>query len=221
MTEKNKQMYDDFQLVYNNLASNLAPGLDVYEISMYLTKAYFSLVEEAYNNYEQSEFFRKFLIGLVKSKKIPPSNSDIEKIASGSIFFKIPEDVLYVLYESLEMSDKANKCIQGKSIKIVPVTHDDFHNTYENPFKFNLKKALRLDISNGDNYAEIVSKDSSIKSYNIRYIKKPLPIILETLTGEDKIEGIQEETECELNSTVFPKIVQLAAKMAYQNYKTI
>jgi hypothetical protein len=221
MTEKNKQMYDDFQLVYNNLASNLAPGLDVYEISMYLTKAYFSLVEEAYYNYEQSEFFRKFLIGLVKSKKIPSSNSDIEKIASGSIFFKIPEDVLYVLYESLEMSDKANKCIQGKSIKIVPVTHDDFHNTYENPFKFNLTKALRLDVSNGDNYAEIVSKDPSVKSYNIRYIKKPLPIILETLTGEDKIEGIQEETECELNSTVFPKIVQLAAKMAYQNYKTI
>jgi hypothetical protein len=221
MTDKNKQMYDDFQLVYNNLASNLAPGLDLYEISVYLTKAYFSLVDTAYQEYEKSELYRRFLADLVKTKSIYKSLSGIEPIVPQTVFFELPDDVLYIVYESLQMSKDAAKCIRYKRIKVTPVKYDDLHSIYENPFRFNLNKALRLDISNNKNYVEIITKDQHVDYYYIRYIKKPSPIILETLTGNDKIEGIQEETECELDTKWYQNIVQLAASMAYQHYKNI
>ena len=224
MTVKNKQMYDDFQLVYNNLASQLAPGLDTFEISMYLTKAYFTLVSQSAKQYEKSEESRKALTELVDNVKLQAylfSNAADYKITDESVFFKLPEDVLYIVYEVIEMSKSADPCIKGRKLEVVPVNHDDFSQVYNNPFKFTLRKALRLDITNhdGERLSEIVTKDSHISNYQIRYIRKPKPIILETLSGDDYIEGQQQESECELNSILYQDIVRLAAQMAYKDYK--
>lgn len=227
MTVKNKQMYDDFQLVYNNLASQLAPGLDTFEISMYLTKAYFTLVTQSAEQYEKSERARKSLTELVDDAKLSEyifSNAADYKITEESVFFKLPSNVLYIVYESIIMSTShvVPECIRGKKLDVVPVNHDDFTQVYRNPFKFTQKKALRLDITNdnGERLSEIVTKDSHISKYHIRYIRKPSPIILETLTGNDYIEGQQQESECELNSILYQDIVRLAAQMAYKDYKS-
>ena len=44
------EFYNEFNLVYNNLASNQAPGLDKYEISVYLTKAQNMLIDSLYKD---------------------------------------------------------------------------------------------------------------------------------------------------------------------------
>lgn len=222
MTIKNKQMYDDFQMVFNNLESNAAPGLTIFEISMYLTKAYFTFVTSLYNEYEKNELSRKALIELVTDLHInPTSGFNNQKICDNSVFFKLPDDVLYVVYEAIKYKHNTeDKCMSDKTTPVIPVTHDEFHNIYNNPFRFNNKNAIRLDlnISNG-RYAEIVAKDSHINYYHLRYVRKPKPIILEDLTGDDRIEGLQEETECELNTMYYKEIVNIAAKMAYSDYK--
>lgn len=225
MTDRSRQMYNEFQLVYNNLASNLAPGLDIFEISMYLTKAYHSYVVSAYHQYEKSEGARKSLIELVKPLQLSPytiGNPNSVRISKDSTFFRLPDDVLYIVYEAIEMQNNREvpACLRGKTIQVSPTTHDEFHSVYNNPFRYNKRHALRLDIDvNPDRLAEIVSTDSHIKYYQIRYIKKPGPIILDNLTGTDKIDGIQTETLCELNPIYDKDIVKLAAQLAYQDYK--
>lgn len=226
MTPVNKQMYDDFQLVYNNLASNLAPGLDIFEISMYLTKAYFSFVEGMYNQYEKSESARKALIDLVNTIRLNPytfPNSAAVRITDKSTFFKLPDNVLHVVYEAVTLNGKAQKCLRDKTLSVIPITHDTFEQVHENPFRFNNRHALRLDVDVPaiGRLAEIVTVDPNVSQYYIRYIRKPSPIILESLTGDDRIEGLQTETECELNSFYHPDIVRLAAQMAYNDYKAV
>ena len=123
MTSKNKQMYDDFQLVFNNLSSNLAPGLDIFEISMYLTKAYFTFVSQTYEQYEKSEAARKALTELVTNVKLAPYNftdaSDYQ-VTNESTFFKLPTDLLYIVYEQVQMPKDVPeefKCLKGKNLE--------------------------------------------------------------------------------------------------------
>lgn len=225
MNDQSKQMYEDFQLVYNNLSSNLAPGLTLFEISMYLTKAYHSFVQQLYGSYEQNEMTRKALLPLVTSLTISsPSlvtGVDQYKINKDSILYQHPSDLLYIVFEEIKAGDDAPRCFRNKDILVVPVTHDDYFSRKDNPFQMNDGRILRLDTTiNGVQYSEIIPPSYSIKKYFLRYIRKPNPIILDALTGTDKIDGLQAETNCELNQIYFPDIIRNAAKLAYQDYKT-
>ena len=66
--------------------------------------------------------------------------------------------------------------------------------------------------------AEIVSKSRNVSKYKIRYIRKPGPIILDTLTN-DSICGETQETTSELNTMYDKDIIKLAAQLAWQDYK--
>lgn len=69
--------------------------------------------------------------------------------------------------------------------------------------------------------AEIIGKISKDASYQLRYVKRPTPIILTDFTGDDdvSIEGIKTETQCELPVQLHQEILERAvtlAKIAYQ-----
>ena len=64
----------NFDLLYNNIASNQAPGLDEYEKSVFLTKAQEELVISLYDgrnssgeSFENTEEARRSLSSLVKT----------------------------------------------------------------------------------------------------------------------------------------------------------
>lgn len=227
---RNQEMFEGFQLEYNNLASNLAPGLTKYEISVYLTKAYHTLVESLAQSYERNETARKALIELVDTKELTPRiTTDDNKIVSEALFFALPDNVLQVVFEALKMSANAGKCLANKQIQVLPVKHDQFDNIYNDPFRFTKYRALRLDVNapvlntTSSNYetkrcAEIISKNNNVSHYKIRYIRKPGPIILDTLTN-DSICGETQETISELNTMYDKDIIKLAAQLAWQDYK--
>ena len=230
MQQRSKEMFEGFQLEYNNLASNLAPGLTKYEISVYLTKAYHTLVESLAQSYERNETARKALIELVDTKELTPrTTTDDNKIVSEALFFALPDNVLQVVFEALKMSANAGKCLANKQIQVLPVKHDQFDNIYNDPFRFTKYRALRLDVNapvlntTSSNYetkrcAEIVSKNNNVSKYKIRYIRKPGPIILDNLTN-DSICGETQETTSELNTMYDKDIIKLAAQLAWQDYK--
>ena len=68
--------------------------------------------------------------------------------------------------------------------------------------------------------AEVIGRISKDASYQLRYVKKPTPIILTDLTGDEvSIEGMQKETQCELPTQLHQEILERAvtlAKIAYQ-----
>ena len=94
------------------------------------------------------------------------------------------------------------------------------------PFKKpNANKAWRLDVADtatNKNVREIIY-DGDISTYTVRYIKKPLPIILEDLpviSGEQlTINGLSVQTPTNLSSLVHNDIVELAVQKAKLDFE--
>jgi hypothetical protein len=123
---------NEFLIHYNAIATNSAPGLDDYEISVFLTKAQLELVKDYYtpegNKYKQgfenSEKRRTDLKELVKDYKtstIVPSSTGI---SPNSKFFKIPNDVFAIAYEGGKIS--SNDCFNGHVLNVYVKTHEYF-----------------------------------------------------------------------------------------------
>lgn len=70
----------------------------------------------------------------------------------------------------------------------------------------------------GENLVELINPNK-IKSYVIRYLKRPSPIILEDFE-KVTINGIKIKTECELHESLHPLILQRAYEMSLQAYIT-
>lgn len=218
------EFYNEFNLVYNNISSNQAPGLDRYEISVYLTKAQSALVDALYAEFEKSEEARRKLAPLVETKKVEtvsiPSANIIYPEYTTTYQSNVLLNVRYIINEQVKMSSNANTCIKSTHLKVQPVLHDEIDTIVNNPFKFNIRRALRLDTSyNNNNYIEILTKDKNIEYYQIRYVKNPSPIILDDFNEE--IDGINHTTSVgSLPKETHRQIVEIAAKMAYQDYKS-
>lgn len=220
----NSEFSNQFDVLYNNVMSNQAPGLDEYEKSVFLTLSQEQLVLAYYNgltspriSFEITEEMRRYLSSLVKTSEIEPDTDveDLVTISEDSQVFDLPENLWFITYESAKLGDSDNTCSSGRTIEVIPVTQDDYYRINENPFKGpSLRRALRLDIA--DNKVELVSK-YTIDKYLVRYVEKLSPIILTDLSDYDvTIGGSDEETECKLNSCVHRAILEGAVELARQ-----
>lgn len=215
----NPEFSNEFDILYNNIASNQAPGLDIYEKSVFLTIAQEEVVLELINgnnlrgnSFEKTEEFRRYLNDIVKTIEMSEyEESDIIKLTDKSTLYNIPEDLWYITHESVKFNDSRLDCSSYRNIEVVPVTQDEFSKLIKNPFRKPSKnKVLRLDVGGK---IELVS-DYEIESYIVRYIQRLEPIILEDLPGDLSIKDISEETNCKLNpalhNTILVRAVQLA-----------
>lgn len=216
----NQEFSSEFDILYNNILSNAAPGLDEYEKSVFLTNAQEGFVKDLYNgtatsSFEKNEEARRSLDELVKTFETNKKLTEHLGLSRNSMFFQIPEDVWFITYESAIFKDERLGCLDGEEAIIVPVSQDAFYKLQRNPFKGPTKeRALRLD--NADDIIEIVS-DYNIDKYLIRYIKRPNPIILVNLdeVGEGlSINGQSESSECELNPVTHRPILERAVMLA-------
>ena len=88
----------EFDILYNNIMSNAAPGLNEYEKSVFLTQAQEQTVIEAYtgdnnnSSFERTEEVRRYLSELVKTY-ITDTKESGTGLSTSSVFFKIPDDV--------------------------------------------------------------------------------------------------------------------------------
>lgn len=212
----NPEFSIEFDILYNNISSNKAPGLNEYEKSVFLTKAQEQIVTElysgrntTYSSFEETEELRRYLSSLIVTMGCPPySGEDKEfiRITNNSMLFDIPEDVLFLVKEVVVSSNN--------EIDVCPVSQDELSKILKNPFRGpSNSRALRLDI--GTNIIEIIYPNN-ISSYKVRYIRKPNPIILTDLEDDLSINGISEESECELDSSLHRTILDRAVALALQ-----
>lgn len=223
---------NEFDILYNNINSNAAPGLDLYEISVYLTKAQLEIIKE-YNgplnkyqkSFEGSDKRRIDLKELIKDYKSTTSIISNDRITSSlqSKFFEIPNDVFLIKYEKGNYTK--NSC--DIEIDIVPVTLDEFNESKKNPFRKPDKNiAWRLDFnSTVSNTVEIISTEV-ITKYHLRYLKYPDPIILTDLSTNPEftgmglsIDGITSEQTCKLDKELHREILDRAVELATLDYK--
>jgi hypothetical protein len=217
----NKEFSIEFDILYNNLISNKAPGLNEYEKSVCLTQAQEFTILSLYGgssvkiSFENTEEVRRALDALVNTKVYSNQVDGYTGLVSESKFYSLPDDLWFITYEEATIeSDK--QCNNGAILPVVPVTQDDFYRIYKNPFRTsNDRRILRLDC--GKDTVELVTKHN-IKNYLIRYIRRPKPIILENLDSGLSIGGISNMTECELDSALHRVILKEAVNIAINTF---
>jgi len=226
------ELKNEFLIHYNAIATNSAPGLDDYEISVFLTKAQLELVKSHYNpagnkyndGFENSEKRRVDLRELIVNHLSTTEINDPHKLSPDSQFYVIPNDVFLIVQEFARVT--GNDCLNGKYLDVYPKTHDEVNLQLKNPFKKpDADHIWRIDYSkvNGKKVVELISP-YNIVEYRLRYLKYPLPIILTNLStafpGEGlTIDGLFTQTQCELNEEIHREIVDRAVELALRDYK--
>ena len=215
---------NEFDVLYNNIMSNAAPGLNEYEKSVFLTKAQEEIVKNHFNPNGN-----KYREGLDDSPKRQIDFSELIKVAEGTIkdspsttfdkrakVYDLPEDVFIVINESVE-TDKGPK-------QILPISYTEYTRLMSKPYKEPVKyQAWRLITTSVNNITVelIVNSNETISEYKVRYIRRPAPIITADLSldyGNVSINGKSNISECELNPIIHQEILQRAVELAKSAY---
>lgn len=217
----NVEFSNQFDVLWNNISSNEAPGLNEYEKSVFLTKAQDEVLKNYFNpksNPKQEGFDDSIkrqadFSGLMREDSIEPESSVTSQYDPRSLVFKISTEVYLTINEQILLMD--NNDVKGIR-QIIPLNYVEYQRLMSKPYKEPLKyQAWKLftstesDSFNGDRIAEVIltstdKKSSYDKIYKIRYIKFPKPIILSDFSdafGEDiSINGYNGSEECYSNS---------------------
>ena len=152
-------------------------------------------------------------------------------------------NVLFMLNEKIEYRAVTNATgpVYGpiKTLVVVPISNKEYDREMSKAFAQPLKKqAWRLFQNDSTGYdidSELIVKQSirdkykaspaavgeiEIK-YKIRYIRRPKPIVLEALPDGLTIDGIDAQTECELNPILHVDILNKAVELAIATRGTV
>lgn len=215
-------MSNEFEILYNSIMSNQAPGLDEYEKSVFLTLGQRDLILSYFNpksnklqeGLDDSKERQINFLNLIKVAEIEyvhnPSTFDPR-----SITVPLPKDLLLILNEY---------CIES-SIRytVQPISYSEYDKISSRPFPYppkNIVWRLMTQSTTQSNFAELIGNptfESDDFRYYLRYVMIPDPIILEPLNGRT-IEGKSEEMECKLDSSTHHEIVQRAVELAKAAY---
>lgn len=226
-----QEFSSEFDILYNNIMSNAAPGLDEYEKSVFLTKAQEEILKNYFNpkgnkyqeGFDDNEKRQIDFSSLVTVITIPSySNSRYIKIDDRSLLFLMPNDMLFALNEVCEITENNI----NRLVNVVPISFIEYSRLISKPYKRPLKnQCWRLMSSSPEKNRvfELILPFGSIvpDSYRIRYISRPAPIILVDLSTEYpglSINGITSVTECELDSSIHYEILQRAVELAKSTY---
>lgn len=130
----------------------------------------------------------------------------------------LPSDILMLINEYAGVIRDG----ENKRLVVIPISYTEYSRVMSKPFKRPLKnQAWRLLEGTGDNKLAdiIIGANDILKTYGIRYLKRPNPIVLVDLTGSDlSINGEREVTNCELDEILHPEILQRAVELAKAAY---
>lgn len=210
---------DEFDVLYNNIMSNNAPGLNEYEKSVFLTKAQNEIIKNYFNpkgnkygegfddsqkrqiDFSNLESVASFSLG-------PLDNTDFFKGVQGAYSINIPSNAFIIINEVVDVLDSNSEI---KRLQVIPLKYDEYTRLASKPYKQPLKnQAWRINIFTKtktsylwtDPLTKAIHKcrtstllighnntTDDTCKYYVRFIKKPYPIILEDLGSTNSIEG--------------------------------
>lgn len=220
-----------FDVQYNNITSNQAPGLNEYEKSVFLTKAQDEIIKNYFtanskgNNigqgFDDSAKRQADFSVLMKTSQWNEEDVSVSAVTidDRSHLFEFPEDTFIIINEVIKYD--------GKAFQVIPLRYDEYTRLMSKPFKRPLKhQAWRLinsgTVENGayTKCVEIITTpeyDDADLTYTLRYIRRPLPIIVGDI-DDLKINGKDyddvKDTGCELDPILHEDILQRAVELA-------
>ena len=231
------------QAQFGEQASKREIVLDEYEKSVLLTQAQDIIVKSYFDGslnqqgqgFDDSTRRQVDFSSLIKVAKLNKATVDYETFDDRGLVYKMPRkstdanstDVLFILNESLIKNtlDSEGKVEKSQTYVIVPINYKEYDREMSKPYAQPLKKqAWRLFQNNATGFdvnSELIPrwnvKEEGGKVefvYKIRFVKRPQPIILEDLPNDLVIDGISEETPCELNPILHMDVLNKAVELA-------
>lgn len=225
----------EFDILYNNISSNQAPGLTEYEKSVVLTKAQDEIIKNYFtgkpngNKYQEgiedsAKRYSDFSCLITVKSIQAQAHSDETSIDARGQICTLPEDLMISLNEKFK--------IESNEYQVVPITLAEYQRLMSRPSGDPLKRQvwkLMGNSASGNGSVEIIPhwKDSRTTNNKliIRYVRRPYPIILEPLTTQNlTINGVadyygttldpQNTEACELAKELHPEILQRAVELA-------
>ena len=205
----------EFDILYNNINSGKAPGINALEKSILLTQAQDFVVQNLYSTlgFENDESVMQSLSPLVTSLSYTQENKGIVKDEKNNNRYLVskPASLSYIVYESAKIE---NGCSETQ-VDVLPVKSDDFNKVYRNPFRGCTKlRVLRL---LEEDKIIIVSK-YNVTNYYAKYIRRPRNIVLEDAV-KFGVDGYTQQAACELPSSIHRTILYKAIELAKEAWK--
>lgn len=217
-----EEMDNMFDVLYNNITSNQAPGLNAYEKSVFLTKGQDEILKNYFNPKSKGNNTQEGFDGSVKRQvdfsmltSVETKNSGFENplfdIRENTKSVGLPSKLMFAINEVVEVTRNNKQVI----LQVIPIKFDEYSRLMCKPYKRPLKyQAWRLTNNSTSNKADIVIGPSdTLTKYTIRYVRRPNPIIVSDLDGLT-IENKSTATECELDPILHEEILQRAVELA-------
>lgn len=219
-----EEMDNMFDVLYNNITSNQAPGLNAYEKSVFLTKAQDEIIKNYFNPKSKGNNTQEGFDGSAKRQvdfstliQTWSKESDFD----GSYFdprdntqsVSLPVNIMFIINEMVTVIRNTKPVL----LQVVPIKFDEYSRLMCKPYKRPLKyQAWRLTNNDTANKADIIIGPSdTLSKYTIRYVKRPTPIVVADLDGLT-IDGDDtgKKRDCILAPILHEEIVQRAVELA-------
>lgn len=194
----NLELSNEFDILYNNITSNQAPGLDEYEKSVFLTKAQDEIIKSYFNpklNKVQEGFdgSERRQIDFSMITRVKTINSFYDATLDNhpntkAIIIDEKDDIMMFINEFVEVNRDEDGDRKQSRLVVVPVDYSTYSTLMSKPYtRPHKNRAWRLLYSNskGKNIELIIGPDDTLTKYIVRYIVRPKPIILVPLQEED------------------------------------
>lgn len=217
---------NEFDVLYNNIMSNAAPGLNEYEKSVFLTKGQEEIVKNYFNpkgnkygeGMDDSPKRQIDFSELIKVAQCTPSTTSPLTFDKRAKVFDLPSDLFIVINEAVSTNTGTKQ--------VIPISYAEYTRLMSKPYKEPLKyQAWRIISTSSEKISVelIVNSNETIAEYLLRYIRRPAPIITADLSleyGNLTINGIGTISECELNPIIHQEILQRAVELAKAAYES-
>lgn len=196
----NQEILNRIDVLYNNIMSNQAPGLDNYEKSVLWNKAQLEVLKNHLNPKGN-----KYGEGFDQSSK---RQIDFSSLVTVEDEFDIEDNVvtvvntdkmLAILNESAKVGDS------NRTVIVVPINNVEYDTLMSRPYKFP-PKSQAWRIIDGVNQYRIVSSEP-VTGYTIRYIKMPKEVNLES------------DISPEIPETLIDEVLQRAVELAKNSWE--
>ena len=191
---RRESLSEEFDLLYNNISSNKAPGLSELQKSEFLTQALHLVVKDGYSGasgpFEATEEVTEYLQGLVRQTDYIPLTENVNipvsenepKVMSlkqtdslfGGVYKEyktdsLPEGFWFIVFEKA-MIGGGETCAGLKNALVSATTHNELYKKLQNPFRNPDERTVLRTMLNGT--IELFSiKPLSV--YSVRYLTDP------------------------------------------------
>ena len=184
----NLEFSNEFDVLYNNITSNQAPGLDEYEKSVFLTNAQDDIIKAYFNprynrvqqGFDESQKRQIDFSSLMKTKTLDESLVN-SKFDSRSITYRMPSDLLLFVNEACQ--DKNYRYV------VIPISYQEYDRLMLKPYQYPMKRGVwrlivnsatpdmtsKVDVGEGKGNLSIENFSTKRVTFTLKVISTSIP----------------------------------------------